>query len=110
MPKNNIEIFKDTEQLCQTNPTLMAAIKASNAGQKIYLEGEAINCDKQRFNEKAQIIVSKKRSFSAARAYKGQAVAVLNFASAANPGAYAILRRRLEREMGKRITCLCFIE
>ena len=34
----------------------MAAIKASNAGQKIYLEGEAINCDKQRFNENYEMI------------------------------------------------------
>lgn len=40
----------------------------------------------EKYNENAKIVVSKKRSFEAAAAYKGQKIAVHNFASASNPG------------------------
>lgn len=39
-----------------------------------------------RSTRKAEVIVSKRRSFEAASAYKGKNVCVLNFASATNPG------------------------
>ncbi len=42
--------------------------------------------DLARFDSEAQVIVSRKRTFEAASAYKGKKVAVLNFASASNPG------------------------
>lgn len=83
----NIEIFKDTEKLCKTNPKLKNAITESTNRQYVVKEGDVIEYNREhRFSELAQVIVSKKRSLEAARAYSGQKVCVHNFASATNPG------------------------
>ncbi len=111
MREDNIEIFEDTERLCKTNAALANAIKESSAAQKLFLEGASIDsaagtvaspesgaaqsdaspknaAAKKRFDQDAKIVVSKKRTFEAAYGYKdsGLSVAVLNFASASNPG------------------------
>lgn len=82
----NIEIFKDTEKQIRTNPLIIQAWKNSSANQKLYLENDKIPCEKNRFENPAKIVVSKKRTFEAAGNYKNKKVAVLNFASASNPG------------------------
>lgn len=83
----NIEIFKDTEKLCKNNTMLKNAITESSNRQYIVKEGDVIEYNREhRFSETAQVIVSKKRSLEAARAYRGQKVCVHNFASATNPG------------------------
>ncbi|MBQ8803840.1 MAG: TIGR02452 family protein [Tyzzerella sp.] len=80
-------MFQDTERMCEENGKLKAAIRKSISHQKLILENDAISeIDKKRYEEPAQVIVSKKRSYEAASAYKNQNVCVHNFASASNPG------------------------
>lgn len=85
--EENVKIFKDTEQWCKNNRTLSEALKQSIYGQKLILEEDALaTVDLNRYAEAAKVIISKKRSFQAAKAYRDSKVAVLNFASASNPG------------------------
>ena len=85
--EENITVFEDTERLCKTNKRLAEAVKRATATQKLILEGDSLQTvDKNIYEEKARVVVSKKRSYEAAEGYKGQKVCVHNFASASNPG------------------------
>lgn len=99
--EDNIEIFRDTEKLCKTNPLLIQAWKESSANQKLILENEVIDCEKQVYEKPTTIVVSKKRTFEAAMGYSGKKVAVLNFASASNPGGGVVNGSSAQEE------CLC---
>lgn len=65
----NVAIFEDTRKIYQTDPELAAAIRASNHMQEVFLESDEVKAIPPRFVEPAEIIVSKKRSFEAARDY-----------------------------------------
>ena len=85
--EDNVFIFRDTERLCKSNTILVEAINYSVQNQKLILESESMpKCDKKKYENKAEIIISGKRSYEAAGKYKGQRVCVHNFASASNPG------------------------
>jgi len=84
--EENVGIFKDTEKFCKTNQILINAIKESSLNQNLILESKSVQCEKKRYEKLANIIVSKKRTFEAAQNYSGKKIAVLNFASASNPG------------------------
>lgn len=84
-----IKIFENTVWMCDTNQKLMDKIKNSIAYNKVISEKNADDILQNLTHEtgkEAEIIVSKKRSFEAASAYRGKHISVLNFASATNPG------------------------
>ena len=83
----NIAVFKDTERLCKSNPKLSESVKKATAAQKLILEGDDLSEQKKDiYEDVAKVIVSRKRTYEAASAYKENHVAVHNFASASNPG------------------------
>jgi hypothetical protein len=69
----NINVFQDTMNMCKDNDRIWESVHNSAEGQKLILEGAAIaEPDKKRYKEKAQITVSKKRTFEAASGYKNE--------------------------------------
>ena len=98
----NIIIFQDTEKLCRENELLKDAINRALGLQQFIAENDALSVlDKVRYEEQAKVVVSKKRTFDAARNYKGMKVAVHNFASATNPGGGVVKGSTAQEE------CLC---
>lgn len=91
--EENVFIFEDTKKMVKNNKTLAEAVKWSTKNQVLvpeYMEVKDFwkewDPDEEFFDKEAEIIVSKKRSYEAAAAYKGKKVCVHNFASATNPG------------------------
>ena len=74
----------------------------SSANQKLILETDEISVpDKDRYQNTAEVIVSKKRTLEAASGYKGLNICVHNFASATNPGGGVVRGSSAQEE------CLC---
>ena len=66
--EENVLIFQDTERLSKTNGKLNADLKASASGQKLILETDALEKPNLNiYDEPAKVIVSKKRTFEAAK-------------------------------------------
>ena len=83
-----IAVFKDTMSRIESDSRLQQAVSSSIASQVFYPEGQPIALPTPPYAEPAQVIVTKNRSFEAARPYaeQGLKVAVLNFASSTSPG------------------------
>ena len=86
----NREIFQDTCRQIEESTRLQESIKNSIKNQQLYLQGKIYTyvMKRTRSNKMCDVIVSGKRTFEAAEGYvkAGKRVAVLNFASAINPG------------------------
>ena len=100
--EENVEVFRDTEKLCKENKQLAEALRNSILRQKLILESEKLESPGlDIFAEPATLVVSKRRTFEAASKYKGNRIAVHNFASASNPGG------GVEKGANAQEECLC---
>lgn len=86
--QRNIEIFEDTRDWYPRDAKLKHAVQRSRQGTQFYAPGELVLPAEKlaRFADDARVFVSRERTLQAAGKYAGQRVAVLNFASATNPG------------------------
>lgn len=80
----NHYVMDHTLYLCQNDPELINSIEDSKNNQYVVYHEETLNVNED--GPTTNIIVSNKRSFEAAKAYKGKKVAVLNFANNHKPG------------------------
>lgn len=100
--EENVKIFEDSMRLCKEHARLIKATVGSIVTQKIILEKDMLpGIEKEIYKEATELVISRKRSFEAASAYKGQKVCVLNFASAGNPGGGVVKGASAQEE------CLC---
>ena len=85
---NLADVFADTQKLYKSHPVLIQACKFSCKEQQYIPENKKVSCNLHRFNFKAKVFVSKRRTFEAAEKYANDKnkVAVLNFANWYNPG------------------------
>lgn len=81
-----VAVFNDTLQQIASRQELQTAVNQSIASQQYIGGADRIDLPAPAYTEKAQVVVSRLRSFEAAARYPGQKVAVLNFASSTSPG------------------------
>ena len=101
--RENVDIFIDTMACCKSNKTLSDVVQQSISSQKVILEKDKIVLDESRlykYDKEAEILVSHKRTFEAAKPYadEGKSVCVLNFANAFNPGGGVVLGANAQEE------------
>lgn len=91
--EENIKIFQDTERLVKEKAILADAVRYSTKNQILIPEYmqvtdmmPEIEHNVSQYIAQANVLVSTKRTYEAASAYKGRKVCVHNFASATNPG------------------------
>ena len=85
--EENAEVFSDTLSRMRSNPILGKAVRESTGHQFLLKEGDDYTPhSSEMYTGKCRVEVSKRRTLEAAGRYRGMKTAVLNFASAVNPG------------------------
>lgn len=88
--EKRIEIFEDTMRLCKENAKLAKAINTSKANTKFYAADDYPEKAKPNAERSTEINITSERTLEAAKRlseiYGRKRIAVLNFASATNPG------------------------
>ena len=82
----NKTVMDDTQKLCSSLDTLKNSIDNSIKNEYIVLQEDAFDAGSVEPNPNMRIIVSKRRTFEAAEAYKGKKICCLDFANNHNVG------------------------
>ena len=106
---DNIITFMDTEERCKKNARLKESLAKSISTQKLILEGDSIgDVNRSVYESEAKVVVSHKRTYEAASAYKDSRVVVHNFASATQPGGGVVNGANAQEECLCRVSTLYF--
>lgn len=84
--EDNVKVFNDTMKMCKNDKLLSEYIRKSKSSQKVFLESDVVEKSSKGYDLPAKVVVSRKKSFESALAYRDKKVCVLNFASATNAG------------------------
>ena len=82
----NKTVMDDTQKLCNSLDALKNSIDNSIKNEYIVFQEDAFDAGSVEPNPNMRIIVSKRRTFEAAEAYKGKKICCLNFANNHNVG------------------------
>lgn len=84
--EKNVQIFRESMDLCKENRTLADAIRWSVRRQIMFPECNTIEGPSPKFDSPCTVSVTKRRTLEAASRCRERKTAVLNFASWRNPG------------------------
>ena len=84
------EIFQDTQQFYNSNPTLIESVNVSKVGTKLYEDGRKFDFPVNNNIKAGVVSITKSKTYEAAirlnKQHPDKRIAVLNFASASRPG------------------------
>ena len=99
--EENVKVFEDTASFYHFDTQLIQALNKQNLYTQVIPEGREVKYDVPEEGDDMAVLVTKSKTFDAARKYTEGKTAVLNFASATTPGGGVVKGATAQEE------CLC---